>query len=102
MLLATHQQVCIDVACIHDLLIRQKVMLGEILLNGRCHFHILHIGYRRLHRYNELRHGSGLGVLSGIQCTRFSQMNFVPQPRHLPLFARACLGIIGGTNDPLA
>lgn len=44
-----------DVACIHDLFIRYGVMLCSAFLNAHGHFHILHIGNRRLHRRKGIR-----------------------------------------------
>ncbi len=97
LLLTLHEQVRIDVAGIHDLLLGQEVMLSEVLFNDLGHVHVLHIGDRRLHSDNQLRHGSSLRILRCLRYTRFGQMNLVAEPRRLPLLARACYGAHRGT-----
>ncbi len=99
-LLALHEQIRIDVAAIHELLIGHKVMVREVFLNDLGQFHILHIGHGRLHIRNQLGENRFLSLLGRRQGTRFGEMDFVPQPDGLPLFAGSCFRVIGRTNDP--
>src|SRR5713101_5035553 len=98
LLLTADQQLRIDIASIHELLIRQQIVLGQVLLDGVGYLHILHIGHGGLHLHDQLRHGPG----SFRGHAGLGQMRFLSQPCHLPLFARSCFWVIGGTDDAFA
>src|SRR6266487_34390 len=101
LLVTADQEVSVYIARIDDVFLRLEFSLDQLRLHGGGQVHILHIRHGRLHLYNELKDGSCLGPLTRLQRTRFSQMNFIPEPDHLPLLARSCYGAHRGNGRSL-